>query len=93
MKQVLKWNVPVDDRIHEIGGGRIIHAACQYGPESVQVWTDEEYFPDDHHNPYPLPKQRVMIVGTGHSFHDSGEAICSVVDPSGLVWHVVTYID
>lgn len=99
MKRILKWTVPVDDQPHEIGGGDIIHIDCQKGPDEIQIWTEEPYFPGDvefKNNPgHTLRKRTVQIKATGQSFHDSGVAIGSVMYPLNgefLVWHVVSYL-
>lgn len=78
--RVLKWNVPIDDQPHEIGGGRVLHTACQYGPESVQVWTLEHGWE---------PHIHAQVFGTGQPLPDSTHShIGSTVAPHGLVWHV-----
>lgn len=84
MKQVLKWTVPIDDRIHLIGSGRVVHVDSQYGRiDEVQVWTEET-------EGELAVIQPVKVVGTGHPFPD-GQVVGSVVVSHGnLVWHVVT---
>lgn len=87
MKIVLKWDVPADDRPHEIGGGRVVHVACQSGPGVVQVWTEEW-----DKNSLPYPKRTAYVVGTGQPFDESGTVVGTVVEPVNgrwLVWHVV----
>lgn len=79
-RRVLKWNVPVDDRPHPIGTGPVVLVACQYGPESVQVWT-EEPTPDVVH------RHEVQVFGTGQPLDGAGAHVGSVVIGS-LVWHV-----
>ena len=83
MKQVLKWLVPVDDKAHEIGAGRVIHADTQGGIDVVCVWTEED-------RERPLKKALATIVGTGHFYE--GTAVATVplmVGDHPLVWHVV----
>lgn len=79
-RRVLKWNVPVDDQPHEIGSGRVLHVACQYGPESVQVWTLE----------YGEPTTRLaQVFGTGQPLPGTVDAhLGSTVTARALVWHV-----
>jgi|SRR6478736_1470047 len=91
--RVLKWDVPVDDRVHAIGDGTVIHVACQHDARSVQVWTEEEDEPD--------VSRLVTVVGTGHRYpsnvvndesghwHAVGTALA---DDLGLVWHVLKFI-
>jgi hypothetical protein len=90
--RVLKWDVPVDDHVHRIGSGDIIHVACQSSPDVVQVWTEEV---DE-----PNLDRRVTVVGTGHVYpsnkvddenghwHAVGTALTNI----GLVWHVLKFI-
>ena len=78
--RVLKWNVPVDDRPHEIGGGPVTLVACQDGdPGMVQVWTAES-------GQMPVLAQ---VHGTGHLITDDSHIVGSVI-VHGLVWHVST---
>lgn len=78
--RVLKWNVPVDDKPHEIGSGSVVLVACQNGPEAVQVWTEEE-------TKYRLRKARVY--GTGMVVRDGATHLGSTMALDGaLVWHV-----
>jgi hypothetical protein len=86
--RVLKWDVPVDDKPHMIGGGEIIHVACQRIASSVQVWTEEEDEPE--------LTQRVIVVGTGHVYpqepHGHWHAVGTALTDIGLVWHVLRHI-
>jgi hypothetical protein len=87
VKRVLKWTVPVDDKEHLIGAGRVLHVDCQTGPHEVQVWTEER---EDR----PFPQVRAQVFGTGHTFPNRGRAVGSVptsLGPAPLVWHVVVY--
>lgn len=80
--RVLKWDVPVDDQVHYVGTGKIVHIACQSTPDVVQVWTVE----DDDARPY----RAVRVVGTGHPFSWSWDVWGSTVAASGaLVWHLL----
>jgi hypothetical protein len=79
--RVLKWTVPVDDRPHNIGTGRIAHVACQHGPDAVQVWTVE--------GPEASPVRPVQVFGTGHLVPAYWHHVGSAVTAGGqLVWHV-----
>lgn len=80
-KRVLKWTVDVDDRDHPIGGGKVVAVACQSGPRSVQVWTEE---PADAQ---PLAR-RARVYGTGHPVPEDDEHVGTALAPHGLVWHV-----
>lgn len=83
MKRVLKWTIPVDDKPHPIGRGRVVHVACLYGPGQVEVWT-EEYGSG-------VERRMAQVYGTGHTFSDGGEVAGSVITDVGIVWHVVTF--
>lgn len=85
-KRVLKWSVPVDDQDHPIGGGRVVHVACQSGVvDVVQVWTEEA---DD----VPRAVRHARVYGTGQRIPESdehiGTALTPVHPPKTLVWHV-----
>lgn len=79
--RVLKWDVPVDDKDHPIGSGKVVLVACQFGSGVVQVWTEE---PDDR------PKmRRARAYGTGHVIPARDVHIGSTVAlNTTLVWHV-----
>lgn len=82
MKRVCKWNVPVDDGVHPIGNGKVVFTGCQFGPESVQVWT-EEYAQE------PQATRPVAIFGTGHEVPASAHHVGTATTAGGrLVWHV-----
>lgn len=78
-----KWTVPVDDRPHEIGGGKIIHARART-PNEVEVWTEESVLVLT-----PNPKRVVQVVGTGQRYSNGNVKVTIPVENSILVWHVV----
>jgi hypothetical protein len=86
-RAVLKWEVPVDDRVHEIGGGEIVSIACQYPesrPDVVMVWTVEERSDGSG------PKRQVQVYGTGHPLSNFAKPLGSAIAAGGaLVWHVM----
>lgn len=83
--RVLKWSVPVDDQEHKIGVGPVVHVACQYGPESVQVWTLECVDGDFT----TWPKQTVRAFGTGQPIPEGWYAVGSASAAGGaLIWHL-----
>lgn len=85
MKRILKWNVRIDDKPHEIGQGRVVHVDCQDFHNSVQVWTEEWEGMEGK-------TRAAKVVGTGRPFNESGECVGSVVTAGGaLVWHVVVF--
>lgn len=78
--KVLKWNVPVDDKYHPIGSGKVVLTACQFGPSVVQVWTEEKGDPFI---------RSATVIGTGHDAPDFTEHVGSALAVGGsLVWHV-----
>lgn len=82
MKRVCKWTVPVDDEVHLIGNGKVVFVGCQYGPNSVQVWTEEAAVA-------PHATRPVAAFGTGHEIPDSSRHVGTAVTAGGsLVWHV-----
>lgn len=82
MKRILKWSVQVDNAVHDIGGGPVVRAECQYGPDSVQVWTCEVVD--------QVTTRRVKVVGTGQMFPDQAQPIATALAAEGrLVWHVI----
>lgn len=68
MQRVLRWAVPVDDKWHEIGAGRVVEVASRTHLERpgdlVEVWTLEET-PDA--STADMKQRSVIIVGTGHA--------------------------
>lgn len=88
MKRILKWNVSVNDRVTEIGAGRVIHIGCQDGPDVVQVWTEESDQRKDR-------KRKVRVVATGEPYDDECVALGSVVYATpivgSLVWTVISF--
>ena len=86
-RAVLKWEVPVDDRPHEIGGGEIVSVACQFPesrPDVVMVWTIESR-PE-----LTVPKRVVQVYGTGHPLPNIVTPLGSAIAVGGgLVWHVM----
>lgn len=82
-KRVLKWIVPVDDEPHEIGGGPVVHIACQNGPGLVMVWTEEPTNPSR-----PTEPRTAQVYGTGHEVPDRLVHLGSTLALDGaLVWH------
>lgn len=82
---VLKWLVPVDDRVHRIGSGQVVHVGAQYPGDYdvVTVWTIEP-----RHVPVSQTRQ-VQVYGTGHPLPFFAEHLGSAVVAEGrFVWHV-----
>lgn len=78
---VLKWNVPVDDETHEIGGGPVCFVGCQSRSDIVQVWTIED--------PTAPSWRRVGVFGTGQPVTARGPFLGTAIAAGGfLVWHV-----
>jgi len=83
---VLKWAVSVDDTPHKIGGGEIVHVACQYpeDPTTVTVWTVEPR----NEGARVLPRT-VQVYGTGQPLPLFAQPLGSTVAAGGrLVWHL-----
>ena len=83
-RAVLKWDVPVDDTPHQIGGGQVLHVACQHSASVVTVWTLEPRNRDA-----VTAMRRVQVFGTGQPLPYFAEHVGSTVTAGGaLVWHV-----
>lgn len=81
-QRVLKWHVPVDDQIHPIGTGPVLHVDSQLGADTVTVWTEES---DDLHDGQA---RAVQVFGTGQPLPNFATHLGSVVVAEGrLVWH------
>lgn len=82
-RRVLKWSVPVDDRLHPVGVGKVVHVDCQGSNiDVVQVWTEEHM---DTGTPRPIRRQ-VQIFATGQELPPSARHLGSVV-AGVFVWH------
>lgn len=81
--RVLKWNVPVDDQIHEIGWGVVVHVQCQFAVNVLQVWTLESDDPG-----LVDPTRPVQVFGTGHVVPPGLTYLGTTVAASTLVWHL-----
>lgn len=81
--RALKWSVPVDDRPHKIGTGKVLLVSCQSDPAVVQVWTEEPESPDIVRQDRP-----VQVFGTGQPIPLPIRHVGSTVTAGGaLVWH------
>ena len=79
---VLRWTIPVVDRVQYIGRGPVLLAACRL-PNMIDIWTYETQMPTE-------PTRPVAIFGTGFEIPKSVGAhrhVCSAID-GGFVWHV-----
>lgn len=83
MQRVLRWDVPVDDKWHEIGAGRVVHVAARDHRERpgdlVEVWTLEDTPGVDTSD---LPKRSVIAGGTGHQAPENTEYLGTAVVPT-----------
>lgn len=83
--RVLRWEVPVDDDWHSIGGGQVLHVACKPDrADVVHVWTLEPVDPAAEE-----PHRIVSAFGTGH--HIDRNAVGDHLGTAlalPLVWHV-----
>lgn len=82
--RVLKWSVPVDDQVHEIGAGPLVHVGCQGDPDQVQVWTLETD-PTGPAGPARIP---VRVHGTGEPLPGDVEEHVGSTIAGPFVWHV-----
>jgi hypothetical protein len=83
MHRVLRWDVPVDDKWHDIGPGPVVHVAARTHRERpgdlVEVWTLEETPGVDTSD---LPKCSATVAGTGHRLPDGVYHIGSAIVPT-----------
>lgn len=96
-RRVLRWDVPVDDSWHQIGGGPVMLVDCRAlipgAPTGrVEVWTLERVGADWPKSG-PLDQTReVAVFGTGHRLDPQARThLGSVLDPAvggSLVWHI-----
>lgn len=94
--RVLRWVVPVDDKPHPIGAGKVVMVATRvrdgwHEPgHTVEVWT-EEHLPPEWPKADP-PLRTVQVFGTGHeipSLFDKHVGSClDAITNGSLVWHV-----
>lgn len=91
--RVLRWSVPIDDKPHPIGAGKVVLVATRVGPTPrnvVEVWT-EEHLPPEWPKVDP-PLRTVQVFGTGHeipSLFDKHVGSClDAITNGSLVWHV-----
>ena len=91
VQRILRWEVPVDDAPHPIGGGQIVHIATRRDRfprgDKVEVWTAEPQL-----RPELLtvkPTRLVQVVGTAQAFPPDWRPLGSALALDGvLVWHV-----
>lgn len=81
-RRVLRWEVPVDDVWHEIGGGQVVHVASRQGLAIVEVWTLRDG------SGTPFPGTEVRVFGTGHPLPDDVGAHLGTTLAGPLVWHL-----
>lgn len=92
--RILRWDIPVDDREHQIGTGRVVHAVA-LRHDTVTVWTVEHDLGEDLDMDIETYPTLVRVVGTGQEW-DSWMWDHQSTAPhhvSGLVWHVLTRSD
>jgi hypothetical protein len=86
MALVLKWDVPVDNLPHDIGGGPVVHVATLKGRvDEIQVWTKEI----DVDKAY-LYRRDVQVIEGAHPFPNDCEVLGTVICSDGnLIYHVI----
>ena len=40
-RRAVRWDIPIDDNAHPIGGGPVLHAQTGTVGLTMQIWTDE----------------------------------------------------
>lgn len=79
--RIFRFEVPVDDRWHEITGcSTPLHVGCR-DPRVVEFWAWQR---DD------LPARHLRVYGTGHPIPDGTHYRGTATAPGGgLIWHLV----
>lgn len=76
--RIFRFEVPVDDAIHVITCGEVLHVASR-NPMKVEFWTTDRN----------MVSKAFTVVGTGHEIQSDcvfrGTALTAV----GLVWHLL----
>ncbi len=82
MNRVLKWQVPVDDQEHQVGGGRVALVAIEGPIDYVTLWTIE---PDSART-----QRLVRVFGTGQPLDTGWNHLGSARTRTTprLVWHL-----
>lgn len=87
MRTIYRYEIPIDDRWHEVDmTGDIVHVAARE-LEVVEVWA----FAGDH----PPVIRDLRVFGTGHPIPTGynggavGHVGTALVRNSGLVWHLL----
>lgn len=77
LKRVFRYTVPIDDSIHEIPEGRVVHVDTRHLTE-VEVWVEV--------TPAGATGSRaVQVFGTGHVVPIEAEHIGTALSPAGEV--------
>jgi hypothetical protein len=96
-RRVLRWEVPVDDSWHGIGGGQVLLVDARplmpgIATPRLEVWTLEELPPEWPEADPIIPKREVSVFGTGHLLDPQvAQHLGSVIDrgvDGALVWHL-----
>lgn len=82
MRSMYRYEVLVDDQWHQFElRGPIRHVAARRA-DAVEFWAEH----DDHAVP---THERLLVVGTGHSWPPGSEWVGTALAPRGLVWHLL----
>ncbi len=83
--RVLRYEIPVDDQIHELTlPGGTLHVATRR-PDVVEMWCQDEG---------KARLVRLLVVGTGHPWPPGAFHIGTAIIPGGaLVWHLLVVPD
>lgn len=84
--RIHKFEIPVDDKVHEIRCLNAPHLVKSFTDEVVTVWATVSDDDDDNWTFY------FTVIGTGHELPDPEVwpfVRGAAVSPSGFVWHLV----
>jgi hypothetical protein len=74
IKRVYRYEVPVDDDVHMLPAGQVVHVDSRRRADSVEVWVE---FPAKG----GLPDLPVRVYGTGHDIPDGALHLGTALSP------------
>lgn len=82
MKRIYRYEVPVDDRWHDVPCAWPVLAVGCRREDAVEFWA--------HPAQGDTPAHRLRVYGTGHPIDDDTQYVGTAVTPGGdLVWHLM----
>jgi hypothetical protein len=88
MRRIYRYEIPIDDKDHELTlSGPIIHVAAR-SMDHVELWAE-------HDDNAPGERRTFRVVGTGHTIPPGFTHVATVFVRSNppLVWHLMEDTD